>query len=132
MPSLLDALPLLFAQNAPPPAGAGDGDGSPNVMLYMMIGIVVFWFYFLLIRPQQRQEKQRRTMMDALKKNDRVLTSAGIYGTVVSVDAESDRVVVRVDDDRGVKVAFTKASIARVLDGSTEKDKEKEKAAGSA
>ena len=55
-------------------------------------------------------------MIDALKKNDKVLTTAGIYGTVVSVDAEHDRVVLRVDDDRGVKVAFTKASIVRVLD----------------
>ena len=64
-------------------------------------------------------------MIDALKKNDKVLTSAGIYGTVVSVDEEDDRVVVRVDDDRGVKVAFSKASIVRVLDGSADKSKEK-------
>ncbi len=63
-----------------------------------------------MIRPQQQQEKKRREMIDALKKNDKVLTSAGIYGTVVSVDNEDDRVVVRVDDDRGVKIAFSKAS----------------------
>ena len=70
-------------------------------------------------------------MMSALKKNDKVLTSAGIYGTVVSVDDDSDRVVLRIDDDRNVKVAFSRVSVVRVFDGS-EKGKEKEKASETA
>ena len=36
--------------------------------------------------PQQQQEKKRRAMIDALKKNDKVVTAGGIFGTVVSVD----------------------------------------------
>ena len=78
-------------------------------------------FYFLFIMPQQQQEKKRRAMIDALKKNDKVLTTGGIYGTVMSVDAKNDKVVLRVDDERGVKLAFTKASVARVLESSAEK-----------
>ena len=64
-------------------------------------------------------------MIEAMKKNDRVLTSAGIFGTVVSVDG-GDRIVLRVDDERNVRLTFSKASIVRVIDPS-EKDKDKDK-----
>lgn len=127
MPGWIDALPLFLAQNAAPAGGAA---ANPSVAYWTFlpyVAIIGLWFYLLLIRPQQKQEGLRRAMIDALKKNDRVITSAGIYGTVVSVDGADDRVVVRIDDDRGVKVAFTKASILRVIDGATERDKIKEK-----
>jgi preprotein translocase subunit YajC len=127
MPSLSAALPIMFAQapNAPAGGGAAGGPGSYTFLIY--IGVIGLWFYLLLIRPQQKQEKQRKSMLSALKKNDRVITSAGIYGTVVTIDDAQERVVLRIDDDRGVKVAFTRGSIVRVLDGQ-EKEKEKEKA----
>jgi preprotein translocase subunit YajC len=126
MPGLFEALPLVFAQNAPA-AGAG-GEASGNYTFVLMIAVVAFWFYLLMIRPQQKQEKERRAMIEAIKKNDRVITSAGIYGTVVSVDSDQDRVVVRVDDDRGVKLVFSKGSIARVLDAAAEKERAAESA----
>ena len=125
MSGLFVAIPLFFAQGAAPAAGAG---ASPNQGLWTIlpyVAIIGLWFYLLMIRPQQKQEKVRRAMLDQIKKNDKVLTSAGIYGTVVSVDEKEDRIVLRIDDDRGIKVAFTKGSIVRVFDGSP---KEKEKA----
>lgn len=91
--------------------------------LFMLMPVIVL-FYFMMIRPQQQQERKRKQMVDALKRNDRVLTAAGIYGTVISVDTDADRVVLRVDDDKGVKIPFSKASIVRVLESA-----EKEKAA---
>jgi len=109
-------LPVVFAQDA------GSGSFLPQFLL-LVIPIPLI-FYFLLLRPQQQQEQQRRSMIDALKKNDKVLTTGGIYGTVISVDANNDKVVLRVDDERGVKLAFTKASVARVLDTSSEKPAE--------
>jgi preprotein translocase subunit YajC len=118
MPLLLAALPLVFAQNAPAPNP--NATGNPMTM-WPFILVLVFWGYFLFFRPQQKQEKMRREMLAALKKNDKVLTSAGIYGTVVSVDSDQDRVVLRIDDDRGVKVAFSKSAVARVLETSQEK-----------
>ena len=128
MPGLFDALPVLFAQNAAPAPAAGAGaGGSPALITFLpYVAIIGLWFYLLLIRPQQQQEKKRKEMMNALKKNDKVLTSAGIYGTVVSVDEKEDRVLVRVDDDRGVRLAFSKASIVRIFDGSGDKSNEKE------
>ena len=58
-----------------------------------------------------------------MKKNDKILTSAGIYGTVVSIDNAADRVVVRVDDDKGIKMVFSRASVIQVLAPSEEKEK---------
>ena len=81
-------------------------------------------FYFLFIMPQQQQEKKRRAMIEGLKKNDKVLTTGGIYGTVMSVDAKNDKVVLRVDDERGVKLAFTTASVGRVIESSSDKPAE--------
>jgi preprotein translocase subunit YajC len=120
MPDAFAAIPLLLAQNAPPanPA-AGSGGGLSSTLPF--IAVICLWGYFLLIRPQQQQEKKRKAMINALKKNDKVLTTAGIYGTVVSVDGEQDRVVIRVDDDKGVKIPFSKSAVAKVLDVAPEK-----------
>jgi preprotein translocase subunit YajC len=64
-------------------------------------------------------------LIDTHNNNDKVLTTGGIYATVVSIDASHDKVILRVDDERGVKLAFTRASIARVLDSSSEKASER-------
>lgn len=121
MPSPFAHIAWLFAQAAP---AAGQDTGTGMSTTFLMLMPVLVLFYFMIMRPQQQQERKRKQMVDALKRNDRVLTAAGIYGTVVSVDTDADRVVLRVDDDKGVKIPFSKASIVRVLEAA-----EKEKAA---
>ena len=106
---------LLFAQ---------DGGNSGFLGMFVYLLPIPILFYFMIIRPQQQQVKKRRAMIDALKKNDKVLTSGGIYGTVVSVDSGSDRVVLRVDDERGLRITFTRSSVSRVLEVSGEKTAE--------
>ena len=128
MLGLLVSIPLLFAQAAPAPAPAPDpapAAGSNNGLgsLLPFLGIPVI-FYLIMVRPQQQQDRKRREMIDALKKNDKVLTVGGIYGTVISVDTERARVVLRVDDERGVKLAFSKASIQQVVESTPEKGSE--------
>jgi preprotein translocase subunit YajC len=119
MPFLLASIPLLFAENAPA-AKANEGVSSTLTILpYLLIGVV--WFYFILIRPQQQQERRRREMLAALKKNDKILTTGGLYGTVVSVDPEQDRIVLRVDDDKGVKLVFSKSVVGRLIESTGEK-----------
>lgn len=123
MPGPFADFTLLFAQQA----AKGDGGGGLLPQLMPLL-VIMALFYIIMIRPQQQQERKRKEMINALKKNDRVLTQAGIYGTVVSVSPDSDRVVVRVDDDRNVRLEFSRASISRVIDAA-EKEKEKGKAA---
>jgi preprotein translocase subunit YajC len=111
MPGLFDHLGLLFAQ---------DGNASSwNGLLYLLP--IPILFYAMIWRPQQQQEKKRKALLDALKKNDKIITASGIYGTVVSVDAGGDKLVLRIDDDKGVKLTMSRSSVMRVLEASSEK-----------
>lgn len=130
MPGLFDLPPFLFAQNAA--AGAGANQGSPSWTFLPFVAVIALWVYLLLFRPMQKQDRMRRELIGSLKKNDRVVTAAGIYGTVVSLDEGQDRVVIRVDDDKNVRMTFTKASIVRTLDANAEKGKGKERASDTA
>lgn len=111
MPGLFNVTGPIFAQ------AAGNPNNWTGFLILLPIPIL---FYFMIWLPQQQQEKKRRAMIDALKKNDKVVTIAGIFGTVISVDPAQDRVVLRVDDDKGVKLNMTRASVARVLEPAAE------------
>jgi len=117
---ILAQAPKAPAAPAAPAAGAGDGGIMQSIAPFLPFLPAVVLFYLLILRPQQQQERKRRAMIDALKKNDQVLTAAGIYGTVVSVDGKEDKVVLRVGD--GVKMTFSKASITRVVELSDKKE----------
>jgi preprotein translocase subunit YajC len=107
---MLYALTLL-AEDAPKPAQQQPPMG-PDFLL--MIAVLFAVFYFVVMRPmKRRQEQERNALLNTLKKNDRILTIGGIYGTVVSVAENEDEVTVKVDDNTRLKV--TKASIARNL-----------------
>ncbi|MDZ4182986.1 MAG: preprotein translocase subunit YajC, partial [Candidatus Cloacimonadaceae bacterium] len=61
--------------------GSGGGlFGSPIIFMVLIFGIM----YFLMIRPQQKRQKEMQKMLDSLQVNDKVLTSSGIYGRVVT------------------------------------------------
>jgi len=81
---------------------AGEQGGKPMQFLFLIGGMILI-MYFVMFRPQMKEQKRRRAMLAAIKKHDQVLTSGGIYGTVVSVH-END-VTVKIDDNVRVKVA---------------------------
>ena len=87
---------LAWAQGT---AGAGTGGTLISLVPFVLIFIV---FYFLLILPQQRRQKKLRTMLDALKKGDKVVTSGGIWGTVTNLG--KDTVTLQVSDNTKVKI----------------------------
>ena len=60
-------------------------------------------FYFLMILPQQRRQKKTNEMLRNLKNGDKVITNAGIYGTIVGL--ESDALQLRIADQVKIKVA---------------------------
>ena len=78
-------------------------------ILFMYVPIIAI-FYFLIIRPQRQQQKKIKEMLDNLKKNDEVITTSGIHGTVAIVKEKT--VVVRVDE--GCRIEFDRESIASV------------------
>ena len=89
---------------------------NPLVQLPIIPYILIFLiFYFLIIKPQRTKQKEQKQTIDNLKKNDQVVTTSGIHGTVVLVKDKT--VVVRVDDN--VKIEFDKEAITSVTKSST-------------
>jgi preprotein translocase subunit YajC len=76
----LNSFPLILAETAP---AAGQPQDMFKAFLPMILLVVVF--YFILIRPQQKRAKEQRKMLEALKSGDKVITSAGIIGEVITV-----------------------------------------------
>lgn len=104
---------LLLAADAPPANPANPGNPLLQLLLPLMLILVFFWL--MMWRPQQKEQAKRRRMLDALKKNDRVLTVGGIYGVVTNVHREADEVTLKVDEATNAKLRVTLGAISRVL-----------------
>lgn len=65
--------------------GATSSAGSALIMNLMPIFIIFLVFYFLSIKPQMKKQKEHQKMLDNLKKGDKIVTSGGIYGTIVEI-----------------------------------------------
>jgi preprotein translocase subunit YajC len=71
---------------APPPGEGGEaprGGGFLGLLFPLLLTFAIF--YFLLVRPQQRQTKDRNTMLKALKKGDEVVTTGGLHGKIMGL-----------------------------------------------
>jgi preprotein translocase subunit YajC len=91
----------------------GTGMFDQNALIQFLPLILIFVvFYFLLIRPQQRKAKDHKTMLDALRRGDRVVTGGGIIGTVARVDSPEE---VTVDIADGVRVRVLRSTISSVV-----------------
>ena len=101
--------PLLALAPAPAPPGttANPAAGTANFVLMMVVMVVMF--YFVLIRPQQKKAKDHAALLKNVKPGDRILTSSGIVGTVVTVKEKT--LTVRSAD---TKLEVTKAAIAEI------------------
>jgi preprotein translocase subunit YajC len=103
------------AQQTATNAGAeqtATGTANPlSNMLFLLVAMVAI-MYFLMIRPNQKREKDRREMMAALAKGDKVVTSGGICGSVVGLSEKT--VVLRVSDEPVVKMEFLRGAISQV------------------
>ena len=100
---MIHAFPGLLAMVPP---GPGQSGSLVSTLVPFLLMFVIF--YFLLIAPQRKKAKAHTAMLEALKAGDRVVTSGGIYGTVVGVDAQ--KVQLRVADQ--VKIEVAKHAIA--------------------
>ncbi|TVY04080.1 preprotein translocase subunit YajC [Cohnella terricola] len=94
--------------------------GGSNIIYTLAPFILMFAiFYFLLIRPQQKKQKQRGAMLNALKKGDKVVTVGGLHGTISEIT--DDTVVIKVNDV--TKLTFDRSSVNNVSARSTESEK---------
>ncbi len=118
---------ILLADGAAAGAGGGAPAGNPEggswttfLFPLVMIGAL---FYFLLILPERKKQKALKDQLGGLKKNDRVVTIGGIYGTVANINRDADKVTLKVDDNSNVKIEFSLGAISRVVSAEIAADK---------
>ena len=96
---------------------AAPAQGGMGVLGTLLPFILMFAvFYFLLIRPQQKRQKARNAMLNALKKGDKVVTIGGLHGTIAEIT--DDIVVLRVNDS--TKLTFERAAVNTVVNSAPE------------
>ncbi len=100
---------LSFAAMASNQPASGQGGNPLLTFLPIILIFAVFWF--MIIRPQKKQQDQRRAMIEAIKRGDRIVTNGGLYATVR--DVKADHVVATIAE--GVKVQISKSAIGGVL-----------------
>ncbi len=94
-------------QGAPAQQSGGFGDWSFIIMMVVIFAI----FYFLMIRPQQKKQKELKSMLDNLAYGDTVMTTGGIHGKVTGL---ADAVVTLEIADK-VRIKIARSAIAAVL-----------------
>ncbi|MDY6263755.1 MAG: preprotein translocase subunit YajC [Fibrobacter sp.] len=96
-----------FAQEAAPE----QQQGGIMSFLPLILLFVVMWLFF--IRPKNKEMKKMEEMRKALKKGDKVITTAGIIGTVTNIDETGTSITVRTAST--TLIEFEKSAILRVL-----------------
>ncbi len=96
------------------PAGGGGPSGFDPIMILMLgMGVFLVVMIFTSGRRQKREQRERQSMLDALKRNDKVQTIGGIIGVVAEV--RTDEVVLKVDDAGQNRVRFARSAIQQVI-----------------
>ena len=93
-----------------PPGGPGPAFADQLMLILVIFGI----FYFIVFRPMRKGQREVEDMRGGLKNGDRIVTSGGIYGTVVGVSEEA--IQLRVADQ--VKIQVAKSAVARRIEES--------------
>jgi preprotein translocase subunit YajC len=99
---------VFLQQQAPAPSGI-----ASFLPLILILGI----FYIIVFLPARRRQKKLQEMIDNLKAGDKVITSGGIYGTIVGF--KDDRIQLRIADN--VKIELSRNAITALQGSEGEK-----------
>ena len=106
------------------PAGGGNGQGGGgsaplggNMMLWIMPVLLVMLVFMTVMgsRREKAERAKRADFLKALGKNDRVVTTSGIIGSIVEL--KDDEIVLKVDDANNTRIRFTRAAVQEVVEG---------------
>ena len=97
------------------PEGTPPPPQNPLMQLLPFLLIIVVMYLFLFRGPKKKQQEHQK-MVASLKKNDRVRTIGGIFGTVL--DVRDDEIVLKVDESTNAKIRVIPSAIASVLSSS--------------
>lgn len=110
---------LLTASVARAQEAAGPGGPLGPLSGFIPFLLIIILFYVLLILPQQRRQKKVRAMLEALKKDDKVVTTGGLYGMVKSLTKDT----VTLEVGKGVSIKIRRDAVAELRSGDDEDTK---------
>ena len=105
----MDSLLSFFISDAYAQAGGAAGGSQLSFVILPIAFIAIF--YFLLIRPQQKQQKDHRAMIDAIAVGNEIVTAGGVLGKVTELGEQ----FVSVEIAEGVTVKVQKSTISKLL-----------------
>ncbi|MEZ6135346.1 MAG: preprotein translocase subunit YajC [Pirellulaceae bacterium] len=114
---------LSGSPEAVQPAGEGAPEAAQNVNPIIeflknpinLLLVSAILFMFIVVRPQQRQAREQQKALAELKKNDRVVTAAGIHGVVVQAAAGEKVVTIRIDENSGARMTVNRDTITKIV-----------------
>ena len=93
-------------------ADAGGGGGAAGLAMVVYLVVIGLVFYFILIRPQRKEQKRVRLMLNEMQVGDCVVTSSGFYG--VLIDIADDTVIVEFGNNKNCRIPMQKSAIVQV------------------
>jgi len=109
---MFDSL-ILFAEAQVPAQPEGGGDSM--YLFFLMLPVVLIFLWLFMANPQKKQAERLQNMLNALEKNDKVMTVGGLIGTVHSIDKEQNEIVLKVDDANNTRIRFHMTAINTVF-----------------
>jgi preprotein translocase subunit YajC len=109
---------MIFGAFATSALQAGGAQaGRPNMLGALLPFVLVFViFYLLIIMPQRNKQKKHMELVDNLKPGDRIITTAGIFGTIMGV--QKDLIELKISSNTNIKI--TKSAVG-VIRGATDR-----------
>ena len=103
---------------------AGEAASQSPFFQFIPLVLILGVFWFLIIRPQQKKQKEHVSMVDSLRKGDKVITNGGIFGTIVKVG--DDRITLEIASK--VQIQIERQQVARMDKKITESKEDKDDA----
>lgn len=69
-------------------APGGGQQGGSSMVSFIMMGAIILVFWFFMIRPQAKKAKEQKKFIEAMGKGDKIVTIAGIHGTINKVNED--------------------------------------------
>lgn len=92
---------------------AQDSQGGSSLVAFLPLLLMGGVFYFLLIRPQQRRARAQQALLRSVEVGDEIVTTAGVFGTIVAIDDESD--VITLEIAPGTRIRMVRAGVGRIV-----------------
>ena len=91
-------------------------DPQPILPIWLPVAVIGIMFYLMLVRPERKKRAELTELLGNLKKNDRVVTIGGIFGTIVNAQQGSEEVTLKVDETSNTKLRLRRSAISQVIE----------------